>query len=173
MVKKLLRPFVVGAFIVVLVLVFVIYFMYGSSQNSKWHFIVQQYYMTEYLPKWMLNEEKYHHGLLISSTNFTGVWTEWHRNGNKKLAQNIVKGDPEGKFEIWHENGQKSDSVNFKNGGYDGVCKGWYESGILMSKIVYSNGNIISAEYFDSSGKTMTKKIFKKQIQKELDERVK
>jgi len=39
-----------------------------------------------------------------------------------------------------------------------------------MAKIVYSNGDILSAEYFDRSGETMTEKLFHKQIQIELDE---
>jgi len=75
LVKKLLNPFVVSAFILVLVLGSLAHLMYGSCQTSKYHYMCQAYWMPDYLPGWMIvNAPLKDAEILWPKRSYSGVW---------------------------------------------------------------------------------------------------
>jgi antitoxin component YwqK of YwqJK toxin-antitoxin module len=56
-------------------------------------------------------------GYVDGNGNRTGVWTEWHENGNFRAKGSYNDGYPEGEWTYGYENG----SLEFKS---------WYEVGL-------------------------------------------
>ena len=55
-----------------------------------------------------------------------GLWTEWHKNGQKQSESNWKEGKEDGLEVWWHENGQKSGELNFKDGEL--ISEKWWNS---------------------------------------------
>ena len=47
---------------------------------------------------------------------FTGMFVDWHPNGQKKDEVNYIDGWAVGTHTVWYENGQKKEESNYKDG---------------------------------------------------------
>ncbi|PCJ57746.1 MAG: hypothetical protein COA79_14770, partial [Planctomycetota bacterium] len=99
MVKKLLNPLVVSAFIFVLMLGSLAHLMYGSCQTTKYHYLCQAYWMPEYLPGWMLSN-------IGTPIDYTGTWSVWGNFGLENT--DYIDGVYHGKMTSWYANGAPS-----------------------------------------------------------------
>ena len=141
--------------------------MYGSCQSSKWHYIVQCYYIQEYLPSWMLANNnpvilgKLDKGTIKVYSNFSGIWKTWHSNGNMEYKIEYQNGSLNGKYERWFDNRNKDFSCYFVNDIIKGNFANWHSNGKIKNsgkfhgakeegrhEKWYSNGGKLSAGYW-------------------------
>lgn len=141
MVRKLLNPIYVGTFILVLVLGSLAHLMYGSCQTTKYHYIAQRYWMPDYLPEWLLKNNRHEFGNLIVDDNFTGKWIDWYKNGYRECEGYYVNGKETGILLGWNNEGVLLSKDNYKNGRLDGLCESWYENGNKYGVTRYLNDN--------------------------------
>ncbi|PCJ56727.1 MAG: hypothetical protein COA79_18150 [Planctomycetota bacterium] len=154
MVKKLLNPLVVSAFIFVLLLGSVAHLMYGSCQSSKWHYIVQNYYT----PSWVPFRDEYtfevmaetNIGGLIFIEDFTGIWKKWDKQGRKISLNTYINSIESGKQFEWY----KSGAISIKK-----MCN----NGLLISiEKRNEDGTLNLKEYYDPKGKFLKRELFEK-----------
>jgi len=123
--KELFTLFNFLIVLVILVLFSVVHLMYGDSQTSKYHFIIQEYYMSDFLPTWMQNKPK---DTKYGDVNYTGKYTTWHRNGIKQQENEYING----KFikgTCWSSNGNKFFVFEMKEGKKNGKIIQWDKNG--------------------------------------------
>ena len=121
--------------------------MYGDCQTTKFHYMVQCYYVPEHLPSSMW-VDNYHYNCnnatsrLFPYKKFTGKWRTWsaHKIDNEYSEAEYLNGVLNGKKTIWHENGVKSYEAFYKDGQQIGWELSWYESGKKQSETNYGNG---------------------------------
>jgi YD repeat-containing protein len=83
-----------------------------------------------------------------------GVWTEWHRNGNKKTEAQYDHGVAVHKFTWWYENGQKQAEVDYQAGVPSGTWTTWHPNGLKESQAEYRNGDLVTQwMHWDADGK--------------------
>ena len=58
-----------------------------------------------------------------------GKHIRWYENGQKKIENTYVYGKPHGKHTEWYENGQKKKENTYVYGKPHGKHIGWYEDG--------------------------------------------
>ena len=67
-----------------------------------------------------------------------------HKNGKEvrgKMPEGSLKnGKREGVWTFWHKNGQKRSEGPYKAGEQEGVWTFWYENGNVMKAVTYKNG---------------------------------
>jgi antitoxin component YwqK of YwqJK toxin-antitoxin module len=71
--------------------------------------------------------------------NYTGTWTLWDRNGQKRYEINYIDGRYHGTFTTYHSNGQKNTEQEYKNHKGHGLGRGWYSNGQKMYEINYKD----------------------------------
>lgn len=174
--KKLLTPLIVLAFILVLVFGSLAHLMYGSCQTSKWHFIIQNRYMEDYLPKWMTSLKRDNEYRVMPPPNFNGIWREWYSNGYKRYECNYLNGGKRGLGRSWYKDGVLQSTQNYKNGKrhgrfeyrypngnkelesyfidgeFDGTWISWKSNGVKEYEQVWENGDFISNLKFNNDG---------------------
>lgn len=156
MIKKLLHPLVVSAFIFVMILGCIAHLMYGHCQTTKWHYIVQAWVVPEYLPEWAWVDNVDNYYLKLYDNKYTGEWISYHKNGNKICYQNYINGVLNGKWSSWQSDGTKYCELYYKNGEFHGLVKFWHENGTLKIDATFKDGVITSFKAWDASGKTLT-----------------
>ncbi|PCJ51514.1 MAG: hypothetical protein COA79_26135, partial [Planctomycetota bacterium] len=109
MVKKLLNPIVVSAFILVLVLGSLSHLCYGSCQTSKYLYVVQYYWMDSYLPEWAQSSHSSDFGDFLAPYG-SGVreWKTWSRSGNVQSFTSDINDESGHTHKFWYENGAPS-----------------------------------------------------------------
>lgn len=71
--------------------------------------------------------------------NYTGTWTVWDRNGQKRYEINYKDGRYHGTFTTYHSNGQKSTEQGHNNHKAHSLGRGWYSNGQKMYEINYKD----------------------------------
>jgi len=178
-IKKLLNPLIVCSLIFLIFFSMTIHLMYGSCQSSKWHYIIQNYYMEEQLPEWMLMNRMVYNSTgtkvikIAVYEHYEGVWNEWYRNGNIKYSGTWKNKKTEGKHIAWYINEVK-ESVTAYNSGKPVSLIYWEENGEELQswfKTYHKNGtkkeiktmmdgNVSSIEEWDENGSIVSKKYF-------------
>ena len=69
-----------------------------------------------------------------------GVWTHWHKNGQKASENTFRDGKEEGVSRGWHENGQKAYESHLDGGKRVGVATHWHENGQKFLEDTYQDG---------------------------------
>jgi len=72
--------------------------------------------------------------------NYTGTWTVWDCNGQKRFEINYKDGKYRGIFTTYHSNGQKSTDQEYKDHKAHGIGRGWHRNGQKSYEITYKNG---------------------------------
>ena len=118
--------------------------MYGNCQTSRFHYMVQCYYVPENLPQWMWVKNYNYIGstgtsLLYPYNKYTGKWRTWsaHTIDNEFSESDYVNGKRHGKYTIWHENGVKSYEAFYLNQIQVGKELSWYDNGKKQSETDY------------------------------------
>jgi len=152
-VKTLLNPLIVSAFIAVMVLGSLTHLMYGSCQASKLHYMIQEYKMLNHLPSWLLFKDK-PSNTLFSSLNggYNGKWESWYEDGNKKFVGDYVYGLANGLMETWYENGVKEYHCYWSMGMVDGNIFEWYRNGKIKLQKEFKKDMLISKKYWNEDG---------------------
>jgi len=141
LVKKLLNPLVVSAFILVLVFGSIMHLCYGHLQTTKYHYIFQHHFAVRYLPEWLhpsLGEKRFV-GFDIYK-NYSGLWQSWHRNGELSYKGEWLNGKPIGDHQVWSEKKIRLISGKWLNGNAEGLHQNWYLDGAKMLVYNYVNG---------------------------------
>ena len=60
---------------------------------------------------------------------FTGMFVDWHPNGQKKEEVNYIDGWAVGTRTVWYNNAQKNEEINYIDGKLDGKYTQWFEDG--------------------------------------------
>jgi antitoxin component YwqK of YwqJK toxin-antitoxin module len=69
----------------------------------------------------------------------TGIWIEYHCNGNPKCKNNFVNGRPEGLCQSFHENGNLMEEGTWKNNRWMGQYKLYHENGKVQHDFVFND----------------------------------
>ncbi len=72
--------------------------------------------------------------------NYTGTWTVWDRNGQKRYEIDYKNGRYHGSYTTYHSNGQESTEQQYDNHEAHGLGRGWYSNGQKMYEINYKDG---------------------------------
>ena len=72
-------------------------------------------------------EIRYH----VKNGEREGLWTEWYKNGQKKLEGIYKVGKREGLWASWYENGQKHSECTYKASSLVGCVDVWNEDGTV------------------------------------------
>ncbi|MBL4715978.1 MAG: hypothetical protein COA79_22720 [Planctomycetota bacterium] len=123
LIKKLLNPLLVTAFISLMLLSILAHIKYGPCQTSKYHFMMQYHWLPNYdspFPQVGVGEYK----------NYTGVWNAYFDNGNKVFSAEYINGEQIGVQTFWHWNGVKKSEKVYKDGAIVSMVE-WDESGKL------------------------------------------
>jgi antitoxin component YwqK of YwqJK toxin-antitoxin module len=71
-----------------------------------------------------------------------GIWSHWHKTGQKKVEVNYKDGKKDGLRTLWHKNRQKKEEVSYKDGNREGLFTEWYESGQKKLECHYKDGKV-------------------------------
>ncbi|PCJ51380.1 MAG: hypothetical protein COA79_26415 [Planctomycetota bacterium] len=189
--KTLLNPLIISAFIVIMLLGSLAQLMYGSSQSSKWHYIIQRYYMIVYLPRGMYIDLRVGLSGMLPPRNYSGTWITWYKNGNLQSKVKINKGEEMAnvwwnedatlyKKEYYDSKGYLQKREHFKNNKLiesisNALTIFWYENGVKKSEEYYKDhklyglriywhkdGTLNKKEYYDSKGNFLKRMLFEK-----------
>lgn len=72
--------------------------------------------------------------------NYTGTWTVWDRNGQKRYEISYKNGRYHGAYTTYHSNGQKSTQQEHREHKAHGLGRGWYSNSQKMYEINYKDG---------------------------------
>lgn len=136
--NKIFTTFNFLLFLVFLFLGAIAHLMYGSFQTSKYHFIVQYYYMRGYLPKTMQKDFK------KDLKGYTGKMFGWYKSGAKMFEGEMKDGKANGKLISWYESGAKMSESEFKDGKLNGKTVEWAEKGNIIRDEEYLEDKIIN-----------------------------
>ncbi|PCJ51448.1 MAG: hypothetical protein COA79_26310, partial [Planctomycetota bacterium] len=107
--KKLLHPLLVSAFISLMLLFILAHFIFGSCQTSKYHYMIQNHWLpTSWSQTQTIGVGKY--------KNYTGVWHSYFESGNIVYRGEYVNGKQVGKHVFWWENGVKMSEKVYRDG---------------------------------------------------------
>ena len=73
---------------------------------------------------------------------FTGMFVDWHPNGQKKDEVNYIDGWAVGTHTVWYNNAQKNEEINYIDGKLDGKYTQWYKSGTKVEESNYIDGKL-------------------------------
>ncbi|PCJ62617.1 MAG: hypothetical protein COA79_03630 [Planctomycetota bacterium] len=168
--QRIVRNFIIFS---ALFLSLPLYFYCGSKQSTKWHYIMQ----TFYLPSWLKGKKG-------PPKNFTGIWYKWYRNGDlykeagykdgQKYGRHLYFGKlkkvelfslfknnvPIGEWIYYDENGliDKTDVYqegvlrksfsNYDTSGYCQKCLNYDSNYYLISEVTYKLGKEVSKKDF-------------------------
>lgn len=86
--------------------------------------------------------------------NFTGNWTSWYENGQKKVEESYVNGKSSGCWTFWYENGRPSSECEFIDGKESGKTIRWHENGQKGLDGNYVDGHASGKwTYWDDNGR--------------------
>ena len=75
---------------------------------------------------------------------YTGHVVEYYPQSQQKRYLSVYKnGQESGLWTAWHRNGQKAAEVRYKNGKREGVYIEWHENGVKAVELRYRNGNVV------------------------------
>lgn len=103
----LITPAKVTAFFFVVIVGGMLHLMFASCQSSRLHYLVQSYYVPEYLPK-MFHVELNDFQEIDIYSDYSGIWYSWHSDGSLKSRGRYINGKLNGIFESWRDNGDRS-----------------------------------------------------------------
>ena len=86
------------------------------------------------------NGQKKSEGYRLDDGTKVGLWTQWHKNGQRQIEVEMKNGKAEGRMTLWHENGQKQTEGEMKNDKHEGPWPIWLENGDKMGEGEYKNG---------------------------------
>lgn len=127
--NKSRRVLIVFSFTLILIVGATAYLMFGNNQSSKFHFIIQNYYMAGLPPEWNLTGERNKRGHLKVSKDFSGIWYMWFKGGSIMVSAEYNNGLKNGSIHIWYKNGKQSALLNFVDNELHGICKKWFDNG--------------------------------------------
>jgi antitoxin component YwqK of YwqJK toxin-antitoxin module len=78
----------------------------------------------------------------VEKQSYSGVVTEYYKNGNKKYETKYVNGKPSGKYLTWFKNGTKKAEGEYQNGQRVGLWKWYNEKGKVNFTVIYDNTGI-------------------------------
>lgn len=72
---------------------------------------------------------------------YTGVYSEYHENGQIKFEISLRKGRESGNTKIYFDNGKLNEIRAFSSGVMHGTWKTWDDSGNIIAEANYRKGN--------------------------------
>jgi len=128
-----------------LVLVCAVYFMYGSCQASKYHYVAQSYYGPKYLPNWLMKDYSFGSTLEIIEYDFgneTKTEVEIYEDSSGKrsiLPFGLMPSKSySGKWIFWDKNGVMRASYNLIKGEIVGEFNEYDEDSLLESATCFT-----------------------------------
>ncbi len=94
----------------------------------------------------------------IFGEKFPKVVTEYYESGQKKAEGTVIGKNPRdiytknGIWTWWHKNGQKEKKITLKDGKEDGKWTEWYENGQKWYEATLKDGELIKETYWDEDG---------------------
>lgn len=107
---------------------------YSDSQSWKYCYIFQYYISPGVSPG---------SGLVRPSDDYSGVWRQWHQNGQLKMEATYKNGKLDGRRTSWHDNGQKYDEGNYESDRPVGRATSWYADGRKRHESLWATGEHI------------------------------
>lgn len=94
-------------------------------------------------------------------SDYNGVWTKRHSNGNKEYEANFKDGKRHGTCTGWYSDGQKEYEENYKDGKRHGMYSEWYRNGLKKHETNYKDGEKHGMQMaWYSNGQKMSKDSF-------------
>lgn len=145
--------FILYIFLIFLFLICIGHLMYGNCQSSKYHYLMQAYWMPQNAPILIL-KERYNdlsekNSVLKVGENYTGEWYWWPQNGGGYSLTNYLNGKKNGKSTVWDEFGNKLIEYEWVNNTLI-LEISWSQKGTLNKKEYYGvNGDFQKRELFE------------------------
>ena len=133
---------VLPLFLVIALIAFLLSLPFGDCQWSRWHYMFQKY----------LWPQEPNSSLRVPN-DFTGIWREWHRNGQESLGESFRDGVRDGKEIAWNKEGQKIREGSYANGKKHGLWRWWDDQGRLKRQEEYANGKAHGVWLWYNEGK--------------------
>ncbi len=124
-----------------------LFIMYGNCQISKLHWIVQEYYMPEYLPDWMLTNK----GRTLKDIISGDQYQKYMPYKEQEVYKNYT-----GQWKTWHRNGSRQFEGNYINGILNGEARGWNNKNVLEYIQQWNNGILNKQEFWDYTGNLLS-----------------
>ena len=78
----------------------------------------------------------------VEKQSYSGVVTEYYKNGNKKYETKYNDGKPSGKYLTWFKDGTKKAEGEYQEGKRVGLWKWYNEKGKINFTVIYENSGI-------------------------------
>jgi len=78
----------------------------------------------------------------VEKQSYSGMVTEYYKNGNKKYETKYDNGKPCGKYLTWFKNGTKKAEGKYKKGQRVGLWKWYNEKGTVNFTVLYEESSI-------------------------------
>ena len=78
----------------------------------------------------------------VEKQSYSGVVTEYYKNGNKKYETKYDNGKPSGKYLTWFKDGTKKAEGEYQEGQRVGLWKWYNEKGKVNFTVIYENSGI-------------------------------
>jgi len=75
----------------------------------------------------------------VEKQSYSGVITEYYKNGNKKYQTKYNNGKPSGKYLTWFKDGTKKAEGEYQDGQRVGLWKWYNEKGNVNFTVIYDN----------------------------------
>lgn len=81
----------------------------------------------------------YYYKLLHYNPRYTGIYKEWHNNGNINVKCSYLNGKLDGIFNEWNESGIQTIECEFKSGSFEGFYKEFHANKNIKIICQYKN----------------------------------
>jgi len=78
----------------------------------------------------------------VEKQSYSGMVTEYYKNGNKKYETKYDNGKPSGKYLTWFKDGTKKAEGEYEEGKRVGLWKWYSEKGKVNFTVIYENSGI-------------------------------
>lgn len=146
--------FILYIFLIILFVGCIGHLMYGNCQSSKFHYLMQAYWMPQNAPI-LISKNRYNdisekNLVLKVDEDYSGEWYWWPQHGGGYSRTNYLHGKKNGKSTGWDEFGNKLLEYEWVNN-------------TLISEISWNqDGTLNKKEYYNNNGEFQKRELFEK-----------
>jgi antitoxin component YwqK of YwqJK toxin-antitoxin module len=120
----------------------------GGKKQGKWIYLGKHKQGNCYKPDQKAEEGKF------TDNRKTGIWIDYHCNGNVRSRLTFANGRPDGFAQMYHENGKIMEEGTWKNSRWVGNYKLYYDNGEVQHEFAFNESGRRDGpqKYFHENG---------------------